>query len=1012
MPILNFQVSQAVTNITQIACMFNPLPPFQYTQNGQGIYTVLTGGSNMTRDTTVASAGFPFSADTFGGINVTPLPANSYVVNSQQNVFGNGISTQNVVQINTVLASVEPGFSRVRIDYTDPNGDSHTEYFDCPFYEGWDVTANELNEIVEYIEGAFLLLQNEINDLRSEMAYLSNHEFWKGTSVSGQINWTGATEGLATGALSESEFPHDMMSPKGGNGSFPAGWPPTDRNGIEIPILNFYNAVGNSSSSTYTNHSSTVTSVTQNAKTPTDNVIWGYYDGTNSGETKGSLLIVENTDHTISVLWKDMVITQSGSLSVLAGFKFNCTGGYADPGLLDGGLLWYTDNGNGHIEIGGTAGNGADSPYNGNQNAYDWDVIEVADQNGNLQPCFRAVLHPSGPNLSFTLSNFEGAYNSSGQPTTNVGGDVYWYPGDSPTSIGWTYNGQPQTPSISGITSIVCASTGSVVTVTGNNFETSSSGYALTVNGVTISNVIVWNDTSIEFTVPSSPNIVPGSYLTFTIDATAEGAGPAQSIQFFYQATPDVTSLVDTTNNLPTNQFFEGDTININGSGFGATTGTVTFTTSSNSQVSMTVSSWSDTLIVGTAPSLPAGPYTLTVNSSNCGASQPGYQVTSQGEPGTLIIVPTTVTLQQSQVQQFEAFFIVTGENATNVTNSCTWACSLGTINGQGFYTAPASITSNETDTVTANYETFTATATVNLISSGYSSPVLNLTVKSQINVFLGDGRAGYIPVGTTYSCYPGDYIYVKFDEIIDPLTKIPDPTYNPIQLLQFYSVTAFDPTTTPDEIYNLIPRGYYVTSAGVTMIQTWRTVVLGVCDPSDGNWHSMWDIGLPQIAFSGQDALSHSISVEPKMAYYGEDLPAFSPGHEFTGSIVDYIDDLAGAHQKQLTGLNKRSNLLVAGNCFFDDSTGVFSVIDQLQVLAVDDSGRYKVVCTVPAQEFPIKSGEFLWIKKDDTSLHVNKLGDAFNANDIVLGVRQDRFYTKWPILPQYMVKLTEGSP
>ena len=78
-------------------------------------------------------------------------------------------------------------------------------------------------------------------------------------------------------------------------------------------------------------------------------------------------------------------------------------------------------------------------------------------------------------------------------------------------------------------------------------------------------------------------------------------------------------------------------------------------------------------------------------------------------------------------------------------------------------------------------------------------------------------------------------------------------------------------------------------------------TVVLGIIDPTDGDWHSMWDIGLPPLP--GPDLETHMM---PDMKLIGSNLPAFNGDNEFDGSIIDYVNHLSGGSQKTLTQLQK----------------------------------------------------------------------------------------------------------
>ena len=163
---------------------------------------------------------------------------------------------------------------------------------------------------------------------------------------------------------------------------------------------------------------------------------------------------------------------------------------------------------------------------------------------------------------------------------------------------------------------------------------------------------------------------------------------------------------------------------------------------------------------------------------------------------------------------------------------------TLGTISA-GLYVSPGSIASNFPVTLNAQYiyqgQTLNAVAIINLITFSW---LAQITVSTQLNIFLGDGRFGYVPAGTTSALYPGDYLFVKFAEKLDGNTKVPDPTYQPNQLLSLQSENAWLLTT--DTVINSLADEQVQPNGSILST---RTVVLAFCDPSDGNVYSMWDI-------------------------------------------------------------------------------------------------------------------------------------------------------------------------
>ena len=217
--ILNFNLSHTASLITEIICLFDPAPAFQYQRNADFSYSITTD-DKLIRDTSVASAGFNASDISVPSTKLN-LPSNAYSINLPSKVYNTPSSqdTYSVVLVNSTLAKVEPGFSRVRITYSYYDAGSGTvsslaEYFDCPFYEGFNVTARELNNLKDYIEEANSFLQKEIDIITTEVQYALSREFWRGTSVSGKLSATPTSTGLQTGPLTRGEFAHSMNSSK------------------------------------------------------------------------------------------------------------------------------------------------------------------------------------------------------------------------------------------------------------------------------------------------------------------------------------------------------------------------------------------------------------------------------------------------------------------------------------------------------------------------------------------------------------------------------------------------------------------------------------------------------------------------------------------------------------------------------------------------------------------------------------------------------------------------------
>ena len=146
-------------------------------------------------------------------------------------------------------------------------------------------------------------------------------------------------------------------------------------------------------------------------------------------------------------------------------------------------------------------------------------------------------------------------------------------------------------------------------------------------------------------------------------------------------------------------------------------------------------------------------PGTATLTASGNGFGAGSAQVTISA-PVSINVAPGSVTLAPSQTQQFTAAV----SNASN--NAVTWAMSpnVGTLSPSGLYTAPSSVSSAQTVTVTATSVADTtkkASASVALTAPA-ASPVSNA-----VQVYPGNNVAGIVssaPAGTTFHLNGGVY--------------------------------------------------------------------------------------------------------------------------------------------------------------------------------------------------------------------------------------------------------------
>lgn len=139
---------------------------------------------------------------------------------------------------------------------------------------------------------------------------------------------------------------------------------------------------------------------------------------------------------------------------------------------------------------------------------------------------------------------------------------------------------------------------GTTVTISGSNFGTTQ-GSSLVRFGTNTASVIGWGNTQITVTVPS---ITAGNYTVSVSNSSGTGNASTQ-FSVTSSSTPSISSFSPASGSV-------GTSVTINGSNFGATQGAggIQFGTTS-----ATITSWSDTQIIATVPTLSAGNYTISV---------------------------------------------------------------------------------------------------------------------------------------------------------------------------------------------------------------------------------------------------------------------------------------------------------------------------------------------------------------------------------------------------------------
>lgn len=190
-------LSMLASQVLRIISLYPPVPSFQNKFDNSG-YPVFVTPDNYSRDTSITSFGFPHSVDSPYAIvdnpNVFSVPTNAYAYVLPSFVSGNppnpSTDTYTVLLIDVDATPIEPGISRLRVDYIDVNNNPQVDYVDMPFYPKWDAHPRELEEIVEYIEEAVDFLQQEIDADEKDILQVLNRMQLKGLSVSGQLSTT------------------------------------------------------------------------------------------------------------------------------------------------------------------------------------------------------------------------------------------------------------------------------------------------------------------------------------------------------------------------------------------------------------------------------------------------------------------------------------------------------------------------------------------------------------------------------------------------------------------------------------------------------------------------------------------------------------------------------------------------------------------------------------------------------------------------------------------------------
>lgn len=573
----------------------------------------------------------------------------------------------------------------------------------------------------------------------------------------------------------------------------------------------------------------------------------------------------------------------------------------------------------------------------------------------------------------------------------------------SPSSIAFTVNGQPIISSVAPVQ----ASIGQSVIIYGNNFGIQDGASSVKI-GNQLATINSWTNTQVSITVPNGVVVGPNQVILFTDCGESTTSNFNVSSGYKVIINPHSVSVSETNSFQFSAQFFP------NTSSGTVITGNVNSTWSVNGQVGgeNTHGTISQAGLYQAPASMPPNVITVTVQyyDSNSGKFYSDSALVTLDASPLLTISPTNAFLAGGAQQQYTVSLLANG-NTTDVTAFSTFLVNDtpggdttdGIINSSGLYTAPINLDADTNENITAQYvyngNTLYASAVVTASQS--ASQYATLTVESQINIYLGDGRFAYVPQGSQIIAYPNQYVYVQLHEKLDNVFHLPMSTYLPVQQVSMSVKNAFD-NDIANVLYNLADG--VLQNDGTT--QTLRTIVLGIVDPTSGRFQSAWDIANPNpVPQSGSGLSLHNPLV------YGSETKAFSAPHSFKGSIIDYINDLSGGAQSQLDTINNRSNIMIIGKCSYDIKSEKFHIIDKLNILGVSGKNTYGILGSIEPQTFNLKQYEYIYIDAN-MKIQIGNFSEIFtgarDANTIILGAVVGDFQTTWSTLKSISIDVS----
>jgi hypothetical protein len=396
---------------------------------------------------------------------------------------------------------------------------------------------------------------------------------------------------------------------------------------------------------------------------------------------------------------------------------------------------------------------------------------------------------------------------------------------------------------------------------------------------------------------------------------------------------------------------------------------------------------------------------TLSSTTSNNGTDT--FTITISAAPvPTVVLSATTTSLYTNGTGTPTNTAIHTTANGADVTSSAVYSGTGSSYVSSGvFGPAPAGTygltasygggsSGNLTITVQAGATpppppTTPSTTTENLV--GYAvaalyqpiqqAPQCNILVASQINVFFGDGRHGYIPANTRVGLAPGQYWIGQFTESLDPSGH---PVIVPSQqMINFpYFAEAVDISS---QMYNI---GALQTDGNGGYTRTY-SIFLGVCDSVSGNFQSPWD--LVAVSFPADNEIpaqppcGHGMFLSAKSKITVED---YAKKKLKKHQPIEVSEEYSRPTAQWVGSASYNKNTLIINSISFynlNNETNVFESVFKKENLSFKMNKNSMLVA------IPTSSGSW-----EIQSLSVN--ANLFeSSHTYVLGVVTDKFYSAW---------------